>query len=109
MLTRNEIMTRQCQAFICSGLSYTRLAQALGCSVSQAQNYGKGRDPVPIDKLPVLCRALGITIPWLLFGEDALSALYPDKPPEHIELLKKLQTLSDANLRRLAGYLDALG
>lgn len=103
------------------GMSQTGVAKRAGVSVVtlQKMEYGSTQSP-DVATLEGVARALGVTVPWLLYGGDAppvtldavvdrWSALMPDIPREGVaNMLARVLSLPAPQRDALLADLDAL-
>lgn len=57
-----------------AGLDAVGLGKMVGCDRKQVYHWTQGIWQVPRHRLPNVCRALGITMEWLMTGEDLRAA-----------------------------------
>lgn len=73
-----EVQQRLQEAIAESNLTMYQIAKNLGLSPSTISNYLSGSVKKPNrDKLSAVCRELGITLEWLLTGENKISEISP--------------------------------
>ncbi|WP_066189589.1 helix-turn-helix domain-containing protein [Gracilibacillus timonensis] len=89
------------------GLKQVDVSKATGISKNAMSNYVSGKrvpDTVGIYKLS---KFLSVSIEWLLTGEE--QPIIKEKASSNeFQILDRIRKLSDYNLMRIMGYLDAL-
>lgn len=62
------------------GYNESKLAKATGISPSTIANYRNGVTKPDKTKLRTICEKLGVTVEWMLTGNDSLNMVSEDKP-----------------------------
>ncbi|MBQ9414891.1 MAG: helix-turn-helix transcriptional regulator [Clostridia bacterium] len=94
-------------------LSYADLSARTGFSKSVLQRYEMGTvKKLPLDRLEIIARALGVSHEWLLTGNESRGSLTPQDVTEQIRLKfiehGILQEGDDLTDDQLTYYLDKL-
>lgn len=88
------------------GLTQVQLAEILGVSQQTVTSFEKGRRRVPVSQLPVLARALGLSVEELL-GEQK-PPRRPGPAPKLIRQMEQISQLPKAKQRFVMQMLDAV-
>ena len=91
-----------------SGLSYSELQAKTGIARSSIQRYATFKtEKIPIDNMEKLAAATGVPIEYIMCWTDEDEKSAPEDKLKSA-IIEKINHLSDSQLDRLLGYLEAL-
>ncbi|KIX15175.1 helix-turn-helix domain-containing protein [Dethiosulfatarculus sandiegensis] len=96
---KQEFLARLCQVRKRAGFKQSQVAERLGVSQASYGRWEKGVDDLPIGALPILSRLFGLSIDWLLTGQDVPALPEKDQDSDEWEL-NKLQSQVDFLLQQ---------
>lgn len=91
-----------------TGLTQTQLGEALGISQQHMASFEAGRRRVPVSALPLLSRALGVTIEDLLGDATPLATKKRGPAPKLQRQLERVSRLPRAQQRFVSDFLDTV-